>query len=154
MNLKAIADAIALRFVGATTSTGETFTSAPTASLPNSIAKGPVCIVYPPTGVLEIGVGRMRNDHYDFPVKILIDPLDVPSRTDALYRWHDATRDLVEANFDLDLQSYVTKAWLVSDRTEIDGERYSSTDGQFRVFDVVEYIVRVLVREVVATVNP
>lgn len=151
MDLKTIADAIAVRFVGATTTGGETFSSTPTASLPNQIGKGPVCLVYPPTGQLEIGVSRMRNDHYDFPVKILIDPLNVPSRTDALYRWYNATRDLLEGQFSLGL-TYVARAWLVAERMEIDGEKYSSTDGTFGNFDVVEYIVRVQVREVVATV--
>src|SRR3954466_2941693 len=102
MDLKAIADAIALRFVGATAG-GVSFTSEPTASLPNAVNKGPVCLVYHPTGSLEIGVTKRRNDHYDFPVKILIDPLNVPSRSDALYAWFTATRDLVEGNLDLDL---------------------------------------------------
>ena len=155
MNLKAIADAIALRFVGVTTSAGETFATTPTASLPNSIAKGPVCLVYPPRGILEIGVSRMRNDHYDFPVRLLMDPIDVPTRTEALYRWYDATRDIVEGQFTLGLV-YVAKAYLVSERMEIagknSGEDYSSVTGDYATFDVIEYVVRVLVREVVATV--
>jgi hypothetical protein len=148
LDAKAIADALALRFVGATTSAGETFTSTPTASLPNAVSKGPVCLVYHPTGVLEIGVSRMRRDELDYPVKILIDPLDVPSRSDTLYRWYNATRDLVEANIDLDL-AYVSWARLVEMRMKIDGEQYMGG----AVFDVVEYIVRVHVEEVVTTVS-
>lgn len=153
MDLKEIADGLALRFVGATTSAGEKFVSAPTASLPNSIAKGPVLLVYPPRGALEIGVSRMRNDHYDFPIKILMDPINVPTRTDALYRWYNATRDLVEGQFQLGL-TYFVKAWLVAERMEIDGEQYASAAGPKGDFDVVEYLVRVLVREVVVTVGP
>lgn len=145
MDAKAVADAIALRFVGATTTTSEVFTSAPTASLPNMVAKGPVCLVYPPSGVLDIGVSRMRRDQLDYPVKILIDPPNVPSRTDALYRWYNATRDLVEGNVDLDL-AYVEETRLISARIDLDGETYAGS-----VFDVIEYIVRVRFREPVST---
>ena len=152
MDLRAIADGIAAQFTGATTSAGETFSSAPTASLPNNIATGPVCLVYPPTGVLDLDIGRMRNDEYEFPVRILLDPTDVPSRSDALYRWFTATRDLVEENVDLGL-SYVSWARVTASRIEIDGERYSSVDGTYAPFDVVEYTVRVHVRDIVTTLG-
>ena len=146
MDLKATADAIAARFAGATTSTGETFTSVPTASLPNAVNKGPVCLVYPPSGVLDIGVSKLRMDMLDYPVRILIDPLDVPSRTDLLYRWYNATRDLVEGQMTLGL-AYVAWAQPVSARVELDGQKYAGA-----LFDVVEYIIRVRFNETVTTV--
>lgn len=145
-DLKAVADAIALRFLGATAG-GKGFASAPTASLPNTLGKGPVCLVYHPTGDLDIGLGKMRNDHFDFPVKILIDPLNVPARSDRLYAWYTATRDLVEGKLELGL-SYVKWARLTDVRIEIDGEKYGDN-----IFDVVEYTVRVLIIEPVPTVN-
>lgn len=145
MDLKATADALATKFAGATTSAGETFTSAPTASLPNTIAKGPVCLVYPPAGVLDVGVSRIRRDELDYPVKILIDPLDVPSRSDALYRWYNATRDLVEADMDLGL-TYVSWARLTAVRVDLDGEKYAGS-----MFDVIEYTVRVHFGDIVTT---
>lgn len=148
MNLKATADAIAARFTGVTATVGsvtESFSTAPTASLPNTVSAGPVCLVYHPTGVLDIGVSRIRRDEYDFPVRILRDPLDYPSRSDWLYAWHDATRDRVEANLDLDL-AYVSWARLVGVRIELDGESYAGA-----LFDVIEYTVRVHFGDIVTT---
>jgi hypothetical protein len=150
VNTKATADAIAARFAGVTATlngTVEGLVSAPTASLPDSIAKGPVLLVYHPTAALEIGVNRMRNDHYVYPVRLLRDPIGYPTRSDWLYAWHDATRDRVEGNVDLDLP-YVARATLVSARVELDGEEYAGVK-----FDVVEFAVSVLFREVVATVS-
>lgn len=149
VDLKATADAIAAQYAGATTSAGETFTSAPTASLPNAIAKGPVCLVYPPSGVLDVGVSRIRRDEWDFLVKILIDPLDVPSRSDALYRWVNATRDLLEANMDLGLPTYVSWARVVGARVALDGETYAGG-----AFDVIEYTVRVHFGDIVVSLGP
>lgn len=149
MNLKATADAIALRFVGVTATNGgvtESLAAAPTASLPNTVAKGPVVLVYHPVGALDIGMNRMRNDHYNFPVKILRDPTNYPARSDWLYAWHDATRDRVEGNVDLDL-AYVAWAKCIAVRVELDGEDYAGV-----TYDVIEYTVQVLFREVVATV--
>jgi hypothetical protein len=153
MNLKAIADAIALRFVGITATRNgvvESLVSPPTASLPNTIAKGPVIIVFPPTAALEIGVNRMRNDHYLFPVRLFRDPTDFPTRTEWLYAWHDAMRDRIEGNVDLDLP-YVARAQTVSiPQMEMDViDAYA--DGKF---DVLVFSVSVLVREVVTTVSP
>jgi len=145
MDLKAIADALAAQFVGVTAN-GEALTAPPTASLPNAINAGPVLLVYHPTGVLEIGVSRLRYDEYDFPVRLLRDPTDVPTRSDLLYAWHNAMRDVVEANMDLGL-SYVAWARPVSSRVDLDGEEYAKV-----TFDVVELIVRVHVYEVVTTV--
>ena len=151
MNTKAAADAIAARFTGVTATLNgvtESLVSAPTASLPDSVAKGPVILVYHPTARLEIGINRMRNDHYIYPVRLLRDPIGYPTRSDWLYAWHDATRDRVEGNVDLDLPAYVAYAQLVSARVELDGEEYAGVK-----FDVVEYAVQVLFREVVVTVS-
>jgi hypothetical protein len=93
----------------------------------------------------------MRNDHYNFPVKLLLDPTDMPPRAPALYAWATALRDLIEADLDLGL-SYVARATATAMRIEIDGEKYASVDGTYMDFDVVELNIRVLVREVVATV--
>lgn len=140
MNLKATADAIAGRYAGATATVGtaiEPLISTPTASLPNTVAKGPVLLVYPPTGVLDIAMSRIRRDEYDFPVRLLRDPVDYPGRTDWLYAWHDATRDLIRDGDTLGL-AYVSWARLVAARVELDGESYATV-----LFDVVEFIVRV-----------
>ena len=145
-DLKATADAIAARFVGVTTSTGETLAAAPTASLPNTVGKGPLCLVYPPSGVLDVVTSRIRRDELDFPVKLLFDPIDVPTRTDALYRWYNATRDLVEGDMDLGLPAYVSWARLVDVRIEIDGEEYGAS-----TLDVIEYTVRVHFGDIVTT---
>lgn len=148
MNIQAIATAIATT-IGTVTANGESATA--TAQLPNQVGKIAL-LVYPPTGDLEIGVGRMRNDHYDFPIKLLRDPVDMAARSDALYAWATALRDLVEANMDLGL-SYVARAWLTSLRIQIDGEQYADAMGVHSPFDVIELNARVLVREVVATVS-
>lgn len=140
MNLKATADALAAKYAGATATVGsttESLASTPTASLPNSVAKGPVILVYHPTGVLDIAMSRIRRDEYDFPVKLLRDPLNYPTRSDWLYAWHDATRDLVTDGTTLGL-SYVSWARVVGVRVELDGEEYAKA-----LFDVVEYTVRV-----------
>lgn len=150
MNLKATADAIAGRFTGITATVGgvtESLVSNPTASLPDNVAKGPVILVYHPIGQLEVGVSRLRNDHYTFPVKLLRDPISYPARSDWLYAWHDAMRDRIEANLDLDL-AYVAWAKCIGVRVAVDGEEYAKAD-----FDVVELAVQVLFREVVTTVS-
>lgn len=149
MNLQAIADAIAARFVGVTATAGAltySLKSTPTASLPNSIGKGPALLVFLPTGQLDMGVGRRRDDHYDFPVRLLTDPLDYPRRTDALYAWAQALRDKVEAQSTLGL-SYVAWAKPIAMRLELDAIDYAGV-----TFDLVELTVRVLVMETVATV--
>ena len=143
MNTKATANAIAARFVGITTSAGDTIAVGPTASLPNAITKGPALLVYHPTGVLDVGVSKLRSDELDFPVKLLIDPFDVPTRSDALYAWYDVMRDVVEAQLTLGL-AYVAWARPISVRIKIDGESYAG-----KLFDVVELIVRVHFYEVV-----
>lgn len=148
MNLQAIATAIAVT-IGTVTANGETATA--TADLPNQVGRLAL-LVYPPTGTLEIGVSRLRKDHYLFAVRLLRDPTDVPTRTRALYAWATALRDLVETDMDLGL-SYVARANPVQLRLEIDGEKYSRTDGLYVDFDVVELHIDVLVVEVVATVS-
>lgn len=144
MDLKVIADAIAARFAGVT-AVGESLTSAPTASLPNTINSGPVLLVYPPSGTRSVGVSRQRQDELEYVVRLLRDPLDVPARTDALYAWANAIYDKVLENYDLDLE-YVTWAEPVNIRVALDGESYAG-----KPFDVVEMGIRVLVREIVST---
>ena len=142
MDLAAISTAIAARF-GTLTVNGETATA--TASLPNTV-NTIALLVYPPSGALEVGATARRDDVYDFPVRLLRDPLNVPTRTDALYAWYAAMRDLVEANVDLGL-AYVSYAQPVSVRMAIDGQRYGDA-----LYDVVELIVSVRVNEHVSTV--
>lgn len=147
MNLKTIADNLATRFTGVTATVSgasESIAVGPTASLPNGIAKGPALLVYHPTGELGLGVSKRRDDTYDFPVRLLRDPLDVPARSDALYAWYDALRDKVEEDMDLGL-SYVAWAQPVAGRVELDGITYGDA-----LFDVVELIVRVRINEIVS----
>lgn len=144
MDLRAIADAIALRFVGVTAN-GETLVSPPTATLPNGIPQGPLLLVHPPFGTRDVGVSRQRDDELDYRVTLLRDPEDVPSRTDALYLWAQAIYDKVLENYDLDLV-YVSWAKPVDVRVEINGEDYAG-----KKYDVVEMNVRVHVREIVTT---
>lgn len=145
MNTKAIADAIALQFVGITAG-GVALALGPTASLPNTIAKGPALLVFHPTGVLDIGMSQMRDDHLDFPVRLLTDPLNYPGRSDALYAWADAMRDQVPLHVQLGL-AYVATAQPVSMHVALDGHDYAGI-----TYDVVELIVRVHVYEHVSGV--
>ena len=147
MNTKAVADAIAGRFTGITAN-GQGIAIGPTASLPNSINRGPALLVYPPTGELGIGVSKLRTDILTFAVRLLLDPLDVPSRTNALYAWYDAMRDRIEGNMDLDL-AYVAWAKPTNVRLDLDGQPYAGA-----LFDVVELLVDVRFNEVVTTVSP
>lgn len=148
MDLKVIADALATT-IGTVTAYGETATA--TARLPNQVGKLAL-LVYPPEGELEIGLGRQRNDHYVFMVRVLRDPLDVPGRSDALYAWANAIRDLAETDMDLGLE-YVKKVTTFGLRMAIDGQLYSGLSGGKEDFDVVEFGVRLLVKETVATVS-
>ena len=151
MDSKAIADAIAARFTGVTVSVGgvtEGIAVGPTASLPNSIGRGPALLVYPPSGVLEIGVSKLRSDELDYMVRLLRDPLNVPARSDALHAWYTALRDRVEMQMSLGL-AYVSWARATSARVAIDGEEYA--DG---IYDVVELGIRVHFNEIVTTVQP
>jgi hypothetical protein len=154
MDLKATADALAGRFTGITATVGSTTESLElcTARLPNAIGKGPVLLVYPPTGLLHLGTSRRREDTWDYLVKLLRDPVDMPERTDWLYAWANAMRDRVEANYDLDL-AYVAWAGMEGEaRLQIDGEQYSQIGGAFAPFDVVEMTARVRFDEIVVTV--
>jgi hypothetical protein len=148
MNTKAIADAIATTFAGTTaTSSGITESlSACTATLPNSVAKGPVLLVFHPTGELDISLSRRRDDTLTFPVRLLRDPANVPQRSDFLYAWYDAIRDKVEANMDLDL-AYVAWARVDAADVRLDGFTYAGV-----VFDMVELTVSVRLDEVITTV--
>lgn len=147
MNLKATADAIAGRFTGVTATVGTTTESLTmaTASLPNAAGKGPALLVFHPRGVLDVGVSRIRNDMLDFPVRLLRDPLNYPTRSDWLYAWYDALRDRVEADMDLGL-AYVAWAQPISSEVEVDGFEYAEVS-----YDLIEFIVRVRFDEVVTT---
>ena len=149
MNTKAIADAIALTFAG-TTATSGGITEALvlcTATLPNSLAKGPALLVFHPSGELGLtGVSQRRDDTLTFPVRLLRDPLNVPQRSDFLYAWYDAIRDKPEANMDLDL-AYVAWASVTAATVELDGFTYAGV-----LFDMVELTVTVRLDEVVTTV--
>jgi hypothetical protein len=146
MDLKVIADAIATRFAGLTAN-GESIVVGPTAGLPNAITAGPALLVYPPTGELGMTMGRVL-DTYDFPVRLLRDPLDVPSRTAALYAWATAMRPLVWQQFTLGIAG-VTEAKAIAMRVQIDGQSYGTG-----LFDLVEIIVRVQVFEIATGVAP
>jgi hypothetical protein len=148
VNLKTIADAIATTFgtVIATNGT-ETETLTATADLPNSVAKAAL-LVFPPFGDLEIIMGPRYADTYEFPVRLLRDPLSVPQRTRWLYAWATAMRVRIQTNVDLDVAG-VSTAEAVSMRVEIDGEPYvSDATSQLKKFDVVEVVVRVKLNEV------
>lgn len=150
MNSKAVADAIAGRFTGVTATVAgltEGILVGPTASLPNGIGKGPALLVYHPTGVLDIGVSKLRRDELDFPVRFLRDPLNYPTRSDALYAWYDALRDQVEADMDLGL-SYVAWARPIDTEVKLDGQDYAGL-----TYDLIELTVRVHFNEVVTSVS-
>jgi hypothetical protein len=150
VNLKDTADAIAARFTGVTATSG-TVTEALvqcTASLPNTVAGGPALLVFHPTGVLDVGVSKLRKDTLDFPVRFLRDPLNVPGRSDWLYAWWDALRPRVEMQMSLGL-AYVAWAQPVDTDMGIDGFLYAG-----KTFDFIEFVVRVRFNEVVATVLP
>lgn len=146
MDLKTIADALAARFVNVTATNGsETETATATADLPNQIAKLAL-LVYPPTGDLNIVMGPRLDDQWDFTVRLLRDPLDVPVRSQWLYAWATALRTRVQANVDLDVAG-VTQAQATSMRLAIDGFNYSPMVGRLAPFDVVEMTVRVWILE-------
>lgn len=146
MNTKAIADAIAARFVGVTAG-GAGIRTGPTADLPDTIAVAPALLVFPPTAELDVGVSRRRADVLDFPVRLLLNSPDYPRASAALYAWVDALRDRIEMDMDLGL-AYVAWARPVSLTAELDGFLYAGV-----VHDLVELIVRVRVDEVVTTLS-
>jgi hypothetical protein len=149
MNTKSIADAIAARFTGLTATSGgvtESLISEPTASLPTTVSRGPVILVFHPEGELIVAM-RHREDVLTFPVRLLRDPLDVPTRSDWLYAWYDAMRDLVEAQMTLGL-AYVAWAQPTAARVAIEGHEYAGIP-----FDVVELTVTVRLNEVVSTLG-
>jgi hypothetical protein len=153
MDLKVIADGIAARFVNVVATNGAaTETATATADLPDQVATLAL-LVYPPAASdLSLNMGRTL-DTYDFMVKLLRDPMSVPARTQWLYAWATALRPLVYQHFTLGIAG-VTNAEAVGMRVQIDGEKYSSVDGTFAVFDVVEITVRVQVFELATGVAP
>lgn len=150
MNSKAIADGIAARFVGITATNGtDTETVSAVASLPNQVGHVAL-LVYHPTGGYEYLMSKIRIGTFVYPVRLLRDPVNVPSRSDWLYAWFDALSDLVGQHLSLGL-TYVTQALPVSIRIELDGENYAGIDGTNRPFDVVELEVQVTTNEVMTT---
>jgi hypothetical protein len=153
MDLKVIADGIAGRFVSVTATNGSaTETLTATADLPDTVAKEAL-LVYPPTGALNIIMGPRLDDQYDFYVKLLRDPLTMKARSQWLLAWATALRTRVQTSWSLGIAG-VTQAETVAMRAEIDGEKYSSPDGTYRVFDVVELTIRVWVWEIATSVGP
>ena len=148
MNLKTIADAIAARFVAVVATNGtETETATASADMPDSVGTLAL-IVYPPTGSLLIETGATLRDQYDFPVKLLRDPISMPARSQWLLAWGTALRGRVELDMDLGLPTIVEQAEATDIELRIDGEPYASADGTRRDFDVVELTVHVQINEV------
>jgi hypothetical protein len=148
MDLMAIATNLAARYVDVVATNGsETETATATAELPDSVASLAL-LVYPPEAAdLSLLPGPSLDDHYLFAIRLLRDPLSTPTRTRWLYAWGTAMRTRVQQKVQLDLPGVVAMASAVSMRIEIDGERYSSVDGTYAPFDVVEVGVDVHVRE-------
>lgn len=141
MNLLTTAAAIATAYASTTATNGsqtEGLTLC-THLLPDQLpGKGPVLLVYPPTGVLSVGVSRIRADEMDFPVRLMRDPASYPIRTGWAYAWFDALRDVIRDGETLGL-SYVSWARLIEARVEIDGAEYAGAP----YGDLVELTVRI-----------
>ena len=153
MNLKTIADGVAARFVNVTATNGSaTETATATADLPNQVGKLALLVFPPERAELSLNMGRAL-DAYDFTVRLLRDPLSVPERSQWLYAWATALRPLVWQGFTLGIAG-VTQAESTTMRVELDGQKYSSVDGTFADFDVVEITVRVQVFENATGVAP
>lgn len=153
MNSLAIAAAIAARFVDITATNGTaTETVSATARLPNSIAKGPVLLVYHPIGTLEYHPSKQRGGHLTYPVRLLRDPIDVPNRSDWLHAWFDALID--EVGKATTLGGLVEQALPSALRVELDGQTYASMGGASATFDVVELLIDVTTFEVVTSQQP
>jgi hypothetical protein len=127
-------------------------TATATARLPSAVGQLAL-LVYPPEADLSFLMGGpMLNAHLLFPVRLLRDPVDVPARTDALLDWATALWPKPQANYDLNVAG-VIEAEATTIRIAIDGQQYSSVDGTFAPFDVVEMMVDVHVYEL-ATFSP
>jgi hypothetical protein len=146
MDFRTIATALATT-IGTLTVGSESATA--TAKLPNQVGKLALLVYPPETDLSFLMGGPMLNAHLVFPVRLLRDPLDVPARTDALYDWATALWPKPQANYDLNVTG-VLDAEATTIRIEIDGEKYSSVDGTYAVFDVVEMMVDVHVYELAA----
>jgi hypothetical protein len=159
MDLQAVANGIATAF-GAVTATNSsdtthtTETATATADFPNQVTQLAL-IVYPPeTSTLTLNMGRFLDD-YDFRVKLLRDPLNMPGRVQWLYAWATALRPLASRKFTLGIAG-VTNAESVDMRIAIEGETYASpanTPGG-DLFDCVDITVRVQVFELATGVAP
>jgi len=152
VNLFSIADAIAGQYTGITATYGGETQSLElcTALLPNTItASTGVILVFPPSSEdLEIGVSAIRQGHLIYLVRMLRDPVDVPTRTGWLYAWAAGMQDRVEQNLDLNLPTYVAEAEVTGFRLELDGHEYAQ-----QLYDVVEHEVTVTIYEQSVTVG-
>ena len=148
MNFKTIGTALATT-IGSLTVGDESVTA--TASLPNQVGTLAL-LVYPPEGDLSFLMGPFLDAHLLYPVRLLRDPTSVPARTDTLLDWATALWPRPQTNYDLDIAG-VIEAQAKSIRIEIDGHQYSSIDGTFAKFDVVELMVDVHVYEL-TTLTP
>ena len=149
MDTLATADALAARFAGLTATfdgVTEALEAEATARLPNSVAKGPVLLVFPPEADLAVNL-RRRADELVFPVRLLRDPLDYPNRIGWLYAWYDAMRDKVGERMTLGLP-YVAWAEPRAARLDADGFAYGGI-----TYDMVELEVAVRLDEVVSTLG-
>lgn len=152
MDLATIAAGVAARFAGVTATNGTaTETATATHLLPNNVGTLAL-LVYPPEADLDLVPGPRLDDHYIFPVRLLRDPVDVPTRSAWLYAWATALRTKVQANVDLDV-SGVHEAKATSMRLSLDGVQYASASGGLQDFDLVEVLVDVHVFEN-TTVSP
>jgi hypothetical protein len=155
MDLQVIANGLATT-VGTVTATNgsQTESATATADLPNKVGLAAL-LVYPPIGTLNVVMGPRLDDQYDFFIKLLRDPVDMPDRTRWLYAWATALRGRVQTSWSLGI-SGVTQAQVTAMRTQIEGERYAgllNTRGG-DLFDVVELTVRVWVWELAVGVGP
>jgi hypothetical protein len=146
VNLRTIAEGIAT-VVGTVTVGTESVTA--TASLPNQVGKLAL-LVYPPSGNLALLMGGPHmNAHVIYHLRLLRDPVSMSERSAAILDWATALYARLYTNFDLDIAG-VLEANPTDIRVEIDGEKYSSVDGTFAVFDVVDVTVNVHVYELQA----
>ena len=135
MDLRTIATGLATT-IGTLTVGSESATA--TARLPNQIGTLAL-LVYPPEGDLSFLMGPKLNAHIVFPVRLLRDPTDVPSRTDALLDWATVLWPRGQSSPGVIAAGVESESTFI--RIEIDGQKYSRVDDTFATFDVVELLV-------------
>lgn len=153
MDFQTIANGIATRFANVTATNGAaTETASATADFPDQVSKLALLVYPPDASTLSLNMGRAL-DAYDFHVKLLRDPVGMAGRTAWIYAWATALRPLTWRGFTLGIAG-VTQAEATVMRVAIDGENYSSVDGTYGVFDVVDITVVVQVFELATGVAP